>query len=83
MLEEYKESSTTRPAGVTEQPPIPSNCLIQVISLNMLERERDEDMIDSAMVLKNSDALSNLKDKLQHFSASEQKEMTYSLCYSL
>ena len=71
MLKEYQEKSPTTPAEVTKQPPITSNCLIQGIGLYMLERERDEDMIDSAMVLKNSDVLSNLKDKLYHLSASE------------
>ena len=76
MLKEYQERGPTTPAEVTKQPPITSNCLIQVIGLNMLERERDEDMIDSAMVLKNSDVLNNLKDKLHHLSASKQEEMT-------
>lgn len=76
MLKEYQERGPTTSAEVTKQPPITSNCLIQDIGLNMLERERDEDMIDSAMVLKNSDVLNNLKDKLHHLSASEQEEMT-------
>ena len=50
MLKEYQERGPTISAEVTKQPPITSNCLIQDIGWNMLERERDEDMIDSAMV---------------------------------
>ena len=76
MLKEYQERDPATPAEVTKQPPITSNCLIQDIGLNMFERERDEDLIDSAMVLKNSDVLNNLNDKLHHLLASEQEEMT-------
>ena len=77
MLKEYQE----RHPQHLLKPPInhqlpTSSCFIQEIGLNLLEREVDEDMIDSTIVMKNSDVLSNLKDKLQHLSVSEQDDMT-------
>ena len=44
MLKEYQERNPTTPAEVTKQLPITSNCLIQDIGLNMLEREREREI---------------------------------------
>jgi len=73
MLKEYEERSSPA-AKIAKQPTVTSSCLIQDIGLNTLEREVDEDMIDSTMVLKNSDVLCNLKDKLCHLLASDKKK---------
>ena len=75
MLKEYQERTST-PATVAEQSSVTPNCVIQDLDLNSSEREVSEDMTDCVMVLKNSDVLSNLKDKLHHLSDSEQDEMT-------
>ena len=74
MLKAYRER--TPPGAVTHQPNVTSNCLIQELGLHSAEKEVEEDLLDSTLVLKNSDVLSNLKDKLHHLSASEQHEMT-------
>ena len=55
---------------------IASNCLIQELGLYSTKREVEEDMLDSAVVTKNVDVLSNLKKQLHHLLASEQNEMT-------
>ena len=75
MLKGYQERTSTS-ATVAEQSSVTPNCVIQDLDLNSSEREVSEDMTDCVMVLKNSDVLSNLKDKLHHLSDSEQDEMT-------
>ena len=65
MLKEYQERTSTS-ATVAEQSSVTPNCVIQDLDLNSSEREVSEDMTDCVMVLKNSDVLSNLKDKLHH-----------------
>ena len=75
-IKEYQERTPSTSATVTEQALVTPNCVIQDLDLNSSEREVSEDMTDSVMVLKNSDVLRNLEDKLHHLSDSEQDEMT-------
>ena len=57
MLKEYQERTPSTPAKVAEQPSVTPNCVIQDLDLISSEREVSEDMIDSVMLLKNSDVL--------------------------
>ena len=76
MLKEYQERTPSTSATVTKQPLVTLNCVILDLNLNNSEKKVSENMTDSVMVLKNSDVLSNLKDKLHHLSASKQDKMT-------
>ena len=77
MLKEYQDKTPSTSATVAKHPLFTPNCVIQNLDLNSSEREVSEDITDSVMVLKNSDVLRNLKDKLHHLSNSEQDEVTH------
>ena len=68
MLKKYQERTSTS-TTVAEQPLVTPNCVIEDLNLNSSERKVSEDITDSVMVLKNSDVLSNLKEKLHQIRA--------------
>ena len=71
MLKEYHDR-TTSSSDAAAQPVAVATCLVRTSR----DKEVDEDIFDSTMVLKNSDVLRNLKGKLHHLSPPEQDEMT-------
>ena len=71
MLKEYHDR-TTSSSDAAAQPVAVATCLVQTSR----DKEVDEDIFDSTMVLKNSDVLRNLKGKLHYLSPPEQDKMT-------
>ena len=68
MLKEYHKREST---GHVKQASIICNCFVQELGLNSTEKDMEEDIPDSSVVLKNSDILNNLKDKLYHIFSCE------------
>ena len=66
MLKEYYDRTNSL-SDVVGQPVPVAACVVYTSK----DKEVEEDILDTAMVLKNSDVLCNLKDKLHHLSALE------------
>ena len=67
ILKEYHDRTNSL-SDVVAQPVPVAACVVRTSR----DKEFEEDILDTTIVLKNSDVLCNLKDKLYHLSASEQ-----------